>query len=219
MHTPRLRYIIALAGVAALCLIFWLFWPREKATRTPERNAIRAKPLASYRKDFPRSDGTLRGDEELAAVLTAKGIPFTADNSAEKGLRSSAGLLPPVQYESARLTNTEKEQIELILSDVLPAQLDQLRATVHDLELGRLVVNTQLKLELHFNAAFTRIADDESRLTDFSESLHSLGSTALKGNTIYIDGKPLGVYLHERDRVRDNEAKAASPAAAGDGRR
>lgn len=219
MNAPRLKYILAFAGVAALALVISLWIRTEKPAGSTRRIAPQAKSLSAYRPEFPRGDGTLRNDEELAAVLTAKGIPFTIAGAAETAAKPATGLLPPIQYESARLTSEQKEQIEQSVQDVLPAQLESLRQVSADIALGRLVVTAKLKLELHFNTAFARIADDETRLTDFSESLHSLGSTVLKGNTIFIDGQPLGVYLSGRDRARDNEAKAASPAVAGDSRR
>lgn len=219
MHAPRLKSVLAFAGIAALALLLSLWIRNEEPAGNARRISPRAKALSSYRKDFPRGDGTLRSDEELAAVLTAKGVPFTVAGTAETTVKPAAGLLPPIQYESTQLTSEQKEQIEQSVLDILPAQLESLRQVSADITLGRLVVTAKLKLELHFSAAFARIADDETRLNDFSESLHSLGSTALKGNTIFIDGQPLGVYLSERDRVRDREAKAASPVTTGDGKR
>lgn len=215
MHAPRLKYILAFAGIAALALVISLWIRNEEPAGSTRRVAPQAKSLSGYRKEFPKSDGTLRSDEELAAVLMAKGIPFTIAGAAETTVKPTAGLLPPIQYESTRLTSEQKEQIEQSVLDILPAQLESLRQVSADIALGRLVVTTKLKLELHFNTAFARIAEDETRLTDFSESLHSLGSTALKGNTIFIDGQPLGVYLSERDRMRDREARATQPASTG----
>lgn len=206
-------------------LLAWWLATTHSPPEAPSRPKISARPLASYRAEFRRADGSLPDDAALAQILQAKGIPYTEAELCPAGQTcGNARSVPPValpeiEFSAANLNPEQKRQMREGLLAVLPTQLEEARRLSPEIRLDRIVVDTGLKLQLHFNREFTSVADDESKLNDFSEGLHSLGASGLRGTTIYIAGQPLGAYLKERDAVRDREARLSSPAPATDGRR
>ncbi len=202
--------------VAVAALVIWISL-RGEGDREPARRVQALRTLESLRAEFKRADGSLPDDTELVRILQAKGIPFADKPIARQ--QSPSAQLPAIQFATTKLGAAEREQIHESVQAVLPAQLEDMRQLSADIALLRIEVDTSLRLQLHFNSAFRKVADDESRLTDFSESLNSLGNTALRGSAIYIDGQPLGIYLRDRDAARNREAKDSSPSTPADARR
>lgn len=200
----------ALATVTAL-LIAWILPMPRPANRTAKPAA---QSLDRLRPQFPRADGSLRTHEELVAVLQAKGIPYLDPAQCLQGAacgvpggqsHAPAAPIPEIRFEDARLSEEAQEKIRLAVADVLPAQIENARRIAAGLRLISVSVDSRSRLNLYFNRDFSAVADDETALNDFSESLHSLGLSGLKGSVLYIDGEPLGAYLRRKDEARNRE--------------
>lgn len=199
--------LLAIAGI----LLLWFFFG---AGGVPKPPAPKAAPLESYRRQFARPDGSLPDDAELMALLNAKGIPFQAPATCTGNNCAPAAplvhTLPAVEFRTNKLSAMRREELSILIRQILARELENLRAQAPDLRLERIAVSESMKLELYFNREFSRIADDEAQLFDFSERLHDLGSTELRGTNFFIEGKPLGVYLKAKDAERNREASAVS---------
>lgn len=182
-----------------------------------------AKPLEFYRDQFRRADGSLPDDTELRQMLQAKGVPYQENcppgQHCGKGVQGPVSALPEVEFPAGGFTSAQRDQLRAAIASVLGGQLDELRRITPDLRLERVAIDSGMKLQLYFNRQFAQIADDEMRLNDFSEGLHSLGSAGLRGSVFYIDGQPLGLYLQKRDAELNREARAQSPETNGESRR
>lgn len=207
--------LVAVGGVG-----WWLinYSATERHVSRPE-----ARPLESYRWQFRRSDGSLPGDTELRQILQAKGVPYqeTCPPGRDCAVAGTATVsaVPEVEFPATGFSSAQRDELRTAIAAALGSELDELRRAIPDLRLERLAVDSGLKLQLYFNRQFAQIADDETRLNDFSEGLHSLGGAGLRGSVLYIDGQPLGLYLQKKDAERNREAKAQSPETRGESRR
>lgn len=198
--------LVVVAGIVLL----WFFFAAGDAKKHSTRVAL---PLDSYRQQFARPDGSLPDDAELVAILHAKGIPFQVPAACTgSDCTATAPLvhtLPEVEFRTNTISTARREELKSLIQQVLARELESLRAQVPELRLQRIVISETMKLELYFNREFARIADDETQLSDFSERLHDLGNTELRGSNFFIEGQPLGLYLKTRDAERNKEAGAS----------
>ncbi|MCX7633804.1 MAG: hypothetical protein N2Z22_10780 [Turneriella sp.] len=197
-------------GLAALVVVSLM--PPTKKTSQP-------RTLESYREEFRKPDGSLPTDAELEAILIAKGIPYVQQvacsaKACENNKNANRAALPKVEFQSQSIPPSEQPLLQEKIHALLSHQIEQLRAHAPQLSLEKIVVDNRLKLLLYFNQDFSVIADEETLLNDFSESLHALGDTPLRGSAFFIKGIPLGEYLKKRDAERDREAREASPLPA-----
>lgn len=199
-----------------MAIFFFYFTDIDLRPRNAERKRAQTRNLESYRSEFPQSDGSLPSDEALRNILRAKGIPFTESqnaNSASANPRREAmtANLPTIEFLFPRLAFGEREKIREGVRTHLPGILDILQSAAPGLAIQRLTVDSAYKIGIYFTKEFQEIASDESRLTQFSESLAVLGGAGLKGQAIFIEGEPLGVYMQKLDKKRDEEAAKNSP--------
>lgn len=206
--------------VSALLILmgvfFFYFTDIDLRPRNAERKKAQARNLESYRSEFPQADGSLPSDEALRNILRAKGIPFTekqnADStSADPRRATMTASLPTIEFLLPRTDFGEEEKIREGVSAHLPGILEMLQRAAPGLAIQRLTVDNARKIGIYFTKEFQEIASDEGRLTQFSESLAILESAGLKGQAIFIEGEPLGVYMQELDKKRDEEAAKNSP--------
>jgi hypothetical protein len=206
--------------ISAVTIAIWLtnYSPPKERLTPPEQ-----RPLEAYREQFRRPDGSLPSDAELRQILEAKGIPYR--EACPEGAKCSTAeavtvsVIPEPDLSAANVPATRRAALRAAILATLAGQLEALHQFSPELRLERVAVDSGMKLHLYFNSQFAQVADDETRLADFSAGLHSLGVEGLRGSVIYISGEPLGVYLQRRDAERDREARAQLPKAQGDGKR
>ncbi len=181
-----------------------------------------AKGLAEFREQFRRPDGAPLTDDELRQVLQAKGIAYndacTPGQDCPAAVTAFRAPIPDIEFAGA-IAPARREDLRAAVTQVLGHELEAMRQHNPELRLERIVIDSGMKLQLYFDAQFATIADDESRLNDFSEDLHVLGMSGLRGSALFIDGQPLGLYLRKKDAERDRAARAQSPEIAGESRR
>ncbi|GAB4423907.1 MAG: hypothetical protein OHK0011_04130 [Turneriella sp.] len=214
----------ALGAVALLVVAGISWWLTKYSGKESPVTRPAAKPLASFRDQFPRSDGSLPADAELRQILQAKGIPYSEEDCPVGQDCSTHGAptvssLPSVEFLAQGVSPAQRDALQTAIAAALGSQLEELRRNTPELRLERVAVDAGMKLQLHFNQHFAQVADDETRLNDFSEALHSLGLAGLRGSVVYIDGQPLGLYLQKKDAERNREARTLSPETSPEDRR
>ncbi|MFZ5630565.1 MAG: hypothetical protein ACOY5B_15640 [Spirochaetota bacterium] len=220
MQRSKALVLGAVALLVVGSITWWLtnYSGAERQIRRPE-----PRPLASYREQFRRSDGLLPADAELRQILQAKGIPYQescpAGQDCSAGGTTAVSAIPQVEFIATGISSAQRDELRTAIAAALGSQLDELRRNTPELRLERVAVDSGMKLQLYFNQQFVQVADDETRLNDFSEALHSLGLAGLRGSVVYIDGQPLGLYLQKKDAERNREARRQSPETSPDGRR
>ncbi|HMV35662.1 MAG TPA: hypothetical protein PKD60_07205, partial [Turneriella sp.] len=135
------------------------------------------------------------------------------------GAATAVPAIPEVDFSTAGITAARRDELRVAIATAVGGQLEAMRRINPELRLERIAVDSGMKLQLHFNKQFEQIADDETKLNEFSEGLHSLGVAGLRGSVVYIEGQPLGLYLQKKDAERNQKARAESPENGGDNRR
>jgi hypothetical protein len=217
------RQSLVLATVALLVVGGVGLWLSNYSGTEPKERRQEAKMFESYREQFRRSDGSLPADPELRQILQAKGIPYQescpAGQDCGGGGTAAVSAIPQVQFFATEISSAQRDELQMAIAAALSSQLDELRRNTPELRLESVAVDSGMKLQLYFSRHFAQVADDETRLNDFSEALHSLGLAGLRGSVVYIDGQPLGLYLQKKDAERNREARAQSPEISTEGRR
>ncbi len=219
MPRRRLLYVsLIILSVTALLVTWIAGLEKEPRVTRPE-----TKSLYFYRQQFRRSDGSLPADDELRQILQAKGIayhePCSAGQDCSSGAPAALPLIPEVDFSAAGLSAARQDELRVAITTTLSSAIDALRAINPELRLESVAVDSAMKLRLYFNKDFAQIADDETRLNDFSEGLHDLAMAGLRGSVIYIAGQPLGQYLQKKDAEQNQKARAESPDNGAEGRR
>lgn len=187
----------------SLIAIFVYFYYKPKENPKEEFNL---RNFEDFRQEFRKADGSFYSDSELVQVLLAKGIPFkTETNKVLKKEDNFAEI--PIVFLSQNFSIPEQKEIQKSFSEnyfgwynKLPLQFSE------GLKIEKVFVTPEKKIQLFFNQNFEKIAQEESLLTEFNEAFTSLGMFGLRGMEIFIEEKPLSLYLKELDKQRDEKA-------------
>lgn len=220
MLRRRFLYVSLLVLSVTAFLVTWL---ADSPGKEPRAIRPEPRPLDDYRRQFRRPDGSLLSDAELRQLLQAKGIPYQETcpdgPNCSSGAATAVLAIPQVDFSTAGITAPRRDELRVAIATAVGGQLEAMRRINPELRLERIAVDSGMKLQLHFNKQFEQIAEDETKLNEFSEGLHSLGVAGLRGSVVYIEGQPLGLYLQKKDAERNQKARAESPENGGDNRR
>lgn len=216
------RWYWVVGAISLFITILLLLWLTNYSRANPRPERLAPKSLEAYREQFRRPDGTPLSDDELRRILQAKGIAYheacIPGQNCPAATTTVRAPIPDIEFAGA-IAPARREDLRTAVMQVLGHQLEIMRQHRPELRLERIIIDSGMRLQLYFNADFAGIAEDESRLNDFSEGLHVLGTSGLRGSSLFIDGQPLGIYLQKKDAERDRAARAESPEIAGESRR
>ena len=190
-------------GICSIGLIVVL-WPDASSARDHvQEQSPTVKSLHEYHKEFAASNTSIT-EQETLQILLAKGIPFEFNPK----LYSENSQIQPEQTFQLRFKNNgnlsepEFNELKLRLSSVLSSHFS---GTVFSEEEITIELNSSNILIMQMSTNVFSVLKSEEELTDFSESLHFLGSLNIRGLQIFIDGTPLGAIMQQKDRFNDLE--------------
>ncbi len=200
--SDKKTFLFLLSLVGAIVFFTYFFISKGDGDIPPQN----LRSLQSYHAEFRRADGSPYSDAELTEILLAKGIPFKAEPvSLPNKVSSNFGLV----FLTREFTLQQQQEINQKFNEILTVNFETKKIPPNSLQ--KAFITQDLKMQLFFTEEFKAVAGDESRLTDFNQSLHEMGFWGLKGVEIFIAERPLGEYLKELDAKRDAEAAASTP--------
>lgn len=190
-------------GICSIGLIVVL-WPDASSARDHvQEQSPTVKSLHEYHQEFATVNTSIT-EQETLQILLAKGIPFEFNPK----LYSENSQIQREQTFQLRFKNNgnlsepEFNVLKMRLSSVLSSHFS---GTVFSEEEITIELNSSNILIMQMSTNVFSVLKSEEELTDFSESLHFLGSLNIRGLQIFIDGTPLGAIMQQKDRFNDLE--------------